>query len=118
MRAMNQEQKETFENICDDAGMVISYWASTAQHDTEKQTYSITLLPDCVDETAGVVSKTITYQDLLDATKKLAEGKVQVNNYTKATCQEIIAGQEDIDYDGTDADVIVQVALFGEIVFG
>jgi hypothetical protein len=115
---MNQEQKEALENICDDAGMSISYWARTAHHDNENQTYAITLLPDCVDETAGIVSKTITYQDLLDATRKLATGEVEANNYTRSTCQEIIAGQDDIDYDGTDADVIVQVALFGEIVFG
>jgi len=107
---MNQEQIEIFEFICDDAGMSIGYWAKTAEHDTEKRTYAITLLPDCLDETAGVVDKTISYQDLLDATEKLASGKIQVNRSTKSA--------SDVDYDATDTDVIVQVAMFGEIVFG
>lgn len=115
---MNQEQQELFELICDDAGMSIDYWASEAEHDSGNQTYAITLLPDCVDETAGVVSKTISYQDLLDATRKLATGQVKVNSATKAVCQAIIADPSDVDYDATDTDVIVQVAMFGEIVFG
>jgi hypothetical protein len=115
---MNQEQIEIFEFICDDAGMSIGYWAKTAEHDTEKRTYAITLLPDCLDETAGVVDKTISYQDLLDATEKLASGKIQVNRSTKSVCQAIMADPSDVDYDATDTDVIVQVAMFGEIVFG
>ena len=115
---MNQEQAELFEMLVDDAGMSIDYWASTAEHNTEARTYAITLLPDCVDETAGVVDKTITYQDLLDATRKLATGEVSVNHTTKAVCQTIISDPSDVDYDATDTDVIVQVAMFGEIVFG
>jgi hypothetical protein len=115
---MNQEQLELFGMIVDDAGMSIDYWADTAEHSTEKQTYQITLLPDCVDETAGVVSKTISYQDLLEATEKLARGQVKVNPTTKSVCQAIISDPSDVDYDATDTDVIVQVAMFGEIVFG
>jgi hypothetical protein len=115
---MNQEQLELFEMIVDDAGMSIDYWAETAHHNTENQTYQITLLPDCVDETAGVVDKTVSYQDLLDATRKLATGEVSVNPATKSVCQAIISDPADVDYDATDTDVIVQVAMFGEIVFG
>ena len=117
-KEMNQEQLELFEMIVDDAGMSIDYWADTAEHNAGKQTYQVTLLPDCVDETAGVVDKTITYQDLLDATRKLASGEVKVNPTTKSVCQAIMSDPSDVDYDATDTDVIVQVAMFGEIVFG
>jgi hypothetical protein len=115
---MNAELKEVLGFICDDAGMSIDYWAETATHDEANQTYSITLLDDCVDETAGVVNKTVTYQDLYEASKRLASGEVKVNSATKAVCQQLIADPSDVDYDATDADVIVQVAMFGEIVFG
>jgi len=114
---MNQEQAELFEMLVDDAGFSINYWASTAEHNTEARTYAITLLPDFA-ETAEVSNKTITYQDLLDATRKLANGEVSVNHTTKAVCQAIISDPSDVDYDATDTDVIVQVAMFGEILFG
>jgi len=112
---MNAELKEVLGFICDDAGMSIDYWAETATHDEANQTYTITLLPDCVDT---FETKTVTYQDLYEASKKLASGEVKVNSATKAVCQQLVTDPSDVDYDATDADVIVQVALFGEIVFG
>jgi hypothetical protein len=112
---MNAELKEVLGFICDDAGMSIDYWAETATHDEANQTYTITLLPDCVDT---FETKTVTYQDLYEASKKLASGEVSVNPTTKAVCQQLVTDPSDVDYDATDADVIVQVALFGEIVFG
>jgi hypothetical protein len=115
---MNAELKEVLGFICDDAGMSIDYWAETATHDEANQTYTVTLLDDCVDEDAGVVGKTVTYQDLYDASKRLASGEVKVNSATKAVCQQLVTDPSDVDYDATDADVIVQVAMFGEIVFG
>ena len=112
---MNAELKEVLGFICDDAGMSIDYWAETATHDEANQTYTITLLPGCVDT---FETKTVTYQDLYEASKKLASGEVSVNPTTKAVCQQLVTDPSDVDYDATDADVIVQVALFGEIVFG
>ena len=36
----------------------------------------------------------------------------------KAAARALLAGDEEYDYDAGDADVIVQAAVFGEIVFG
>lgn len=112
---MNAELVELFENIIEDAGYSIGYWASKAHHDTEAKTYAITIDEEYADE---FENKTLTYEDLLDAVKKLASGSVKVNSQTKAVCQAIASDPSDVDYDGDDADVIVQVAMFGEIVFG
>jgi hypothetical protein len=112
---MNAELTELFESIIEDAGYAIGYWADEATHNTEAQTYAITIQEEYADE---YESKTLTYGDLLEATKKLASGAVKVNSQTKAVCQAIVSDPSDVDYDADDADVIVQVAMFGEIVFG
>lgn len=112
---MNAELTELFENIIDDGGYAIGYWVSKGHHDADAHTYKVTLQDECVDEWK---SKTITYQDLYDASKKLASGEVKVNSATKKVCQQIVTDASDVDYDADDADVIIQVALFGEIVFG
>ncbi len=112
---MNQETAELIENIIDDGGYWIGYWVSKGQHNPDSQTYKVYLLPEYVESWA---SKTITYQDLFDAAKKLATGEVSINSNTKAVCQQIISDPSDVDYDAEDADCIIQVALFGDVVFG
>lgn len=112
---MNEAQAELFSMLVEDAGMFIGYWAEDATHDEAKQTYQVNVQDEFVEDYPG---KTLTYADLLEATKKLARGEVKVNSVTKSVCQAILADPEDVDYDAEDADVIVQVAMFGEIVFG
>ena len=114
---MNLEHAELFENICEDAGMIIGYWAGSASNNPEKQTYSVKVLAEYRDD--EIKDKVLTYQDLYDACEKLATGKVSVNSNTKKVCQQIILDPtDDVDYDAEDADCIVQVAMFGEILFG
>ena len=112
---MNAELVELFGNLIEDAGYTIGYWAEEATHDEAKQTYAVTIQEEYADE---YESKTLTYQDLLDASKKLASGVIKVNSQTKSVCQAIISDPSDVDYDADDADVIVQVAMFGDIIFG
>lgn len=112
---MNAELVELFGNLVEDAGYTIGYWAEEATHDESKQTYSVTVQEEFADE---YESKVLTYADLLEASKKLASGEVKVNSQTKSVCQAIISDPSDVDYDAEDADVIVQVAMFGEIIFG
>jgi hypothetical protein len=112
---MNEAHAELFSMLVEDAGMFIGYWAEDATHNEAKQTYQVNVQEDYADE---YESKTLTYADLLEATRKLATGEVKVNSDTKAVCQAILADPENVDYDAGDADVIVQVAMFGEIVFG
>jgi hypothetical protein len=113
---MNEELVELFGNLVDDAGYAIGYWAEEATHDQDKQTYSVVVQADYADD--DIASKVLTYADLLEASKKLASGSIKVNSQTKSVCQAIISDPSDVDYDADDADVIVQVAMFGEIVFG
>jgi hypothetical protein len=115
---MNLEHAQLFEFICDDASYGgIGYWASSADNNPEKQTYSVEVRPEYRDD--EIKDKVLTYQDLYDACEKLATGKVSVNSNTKQVCQQIILDPtDDVDYDAEDADCIVQVAMFGEIVFG
>lgn len=112
---MKPELAELFENIIDDGGYAIGYWVSQGHHDAHAQTYRVTLLPEYVE---SWVSKTITYQDLYNACNLLATGEVSVNSNTKKVCQAIVTDPDDVDYDAEDADVIIQVALFGDIIFG
>jgi hypothetical protein len=112
---MNEAQVELFSMLVEDAGMTIGYWAEQARHSESKQTYQVSVQDEFVED---YPSKTLTYQDLLDASKKIASGEVKVNSQTKSVCQAIVSDPSDVDYDADDADVIVQVAMFGEIVFG
>jgi hypothetical protein len=115
---MNEELKTLFSYLVEDAGMIIGYWANTAVHDEESQTYWVRVRDDEWDDSMPK-SKTITYNDLYLAVEKLAKGVVGVNSSTKAVCQQIICDPaDDIDYDADDADCIVQVAMFGQIIFG
>lgn len=112
---MNHETAKLIENIIDDGGYWIGYWVVKGEHDPSNQTYKVYLQPEYVEDWK---SKTITYQDLLEASRKLATGEVSVNSNTKSVCQQIISDPSDVDYDAEDADCIIQVALFGEIMFG
>ena len=116
---MKPELVELFEFICDDAGMSIDYWAVEATNEPSKKTYSVKVNPEYVGD--NVQDKVITYQELYEACEKIAKGEVSANLATKSICEQITNDEvdyQDIDYDGTDADAIVQVAMFGEIVFG
>ena len=112
---MNDNLVELFGNIIEDAGYAIGYWADEAHHDADARTYAVTIQDEYADE---FENKTLTYDDLLEASKKLASGAIKVNSQTKSVCQAIVSDPSDVDYDADDADVIVQVAMFGEIVFG
>lgn len=116
---MKTELAELLEFICDDAGMSIDYWATEATNEPSSKTYSVKVNPEYVGD--NVQDKVITYQELYEACDKIAKGEVSANQYTKSICEQITSDEvdySDIDYDATDADVIVQVAMFGEIVFG
>jgi hypothetical protein len=105
-----------FEYIVDDAGMAIGYWAESAVHDSNKQTYTITVNVWTEDD---FETKVLTYEDLYEAARKIADGEVEINSATKSVCIDIVHGVvEDVDYDADDADIIVQVAMFDDVLFG
>jgi hypothetical protein len=114
---MNETLVELFDNLCEDASYGgIGYWASEATNDRTTKTYDVVVMEEYLDD--EIKSKTLTYEDLLEASRKLATGEVSINPRTKAVCQQIISDPTDVDYDAEDADCIVQVAMFGEVLFG
>ena len=114
----NAELVELLEYICDDAGMIIGYWADEATNNPETQTYSVIVNPSYKGD--EVQDKVLTYENIYNAIKQIANEVVSANDATKIVCEQIAEGKDlsDVDYDATDADVIIQVAMFGEILFG
>ena len=107
-----------YEYLVEDAGMAIGYWAETATHDSNKQTYTVTA-EVWTDDEDSLRTKVLTYEDLHDAVFRIAENIVVTNQITRGVCKAIIDGYEDdVDYDADDADIIVQVAMFDDVLFG
>lgn len=103
--------------IIDTAGYGIGYWASAAQVDSDRSEYAVT-----EDETGKVF--TLTYTELADAFLDLALGNVPVSSdyqeWAFGALQEIRAGEQHPggSIDAPTADIIVQWAAFGEVVYG
>ena len=102
-------------DLVDAAGYGIA-WADQAYLDEEAQTYTLHLDEDATLE-AGKSQVTITFQDIQDALAKLSQGEMAHQAITQA-CQVALANPGDADIDSETGDCIIQVAVFGEIVFG
>jgi hypothetical protein len=114
---MNKElQAELLSDLIDAAGYGIGYWAVEAHQDDQAQTYTITLDEDAAEE-AGKPQVVLTYAQLRTAIRKVAQGSLVAPSLTRAANDFIFRpGQAEPDSDL--ADVVVQVAVFGEVVFG
>lgn len=113
---MNKEQVEQVANLIDEAGYFIDYWAVKGTHDTEAQTYTIKLGGDA-NEVFGEKNAVITYAQIDEAIRKLAKGGIIRSDLTEQA-QAYVSNPEDADLDAEFADCAVQVAIFGEVVFG
>lgn len=113
---MNQEQIEQVECLIDEAGYFINYWAVKGHHDTEAQTYAITLDEEAADY-ADKTKVVITYAQIDQAIRKLAQGGIVRPDLTEAA-QAYVSNPGDADLDAEFADCAVQYAAFGEVVFG
>ncbi len=113
---MNQEQIEQVECLIDEAGYFIDYWAVKGHHDTQALTYKVTLDEDAADH-LGKRQVTITYAEIDQAIRKLAQGGIVRPDLTQAA-QVYITEPGDADLDAAFADCAVQVAIFGDVVFG
>jgi hypothetical protein len=113
---MNQQELEQVADLIDEAGYYINYWAVEGHHDTEAQTYAITLDEEAADylEKRQVV---ITYAQIDEAIRKIAKGGIIRNDLTEAA-RAYVADPGDADLDAEFADCAVQVAAFDDVVFG
>jgi hypothetical protein len=113
---MKQEQIEQVADLIDEAGYFIGYWAVKGTHDTEAQTYAIKLDEDAAEE-FGESKVVITYAQIDEAIRKLAKGGIIRSDLTEQA-QAYVSEPGDADLDAEFADCAVQVAIFGEVVFG
>ena len=99
---------DTVDIIVEMAGYGIGYWATTADPDREERTYTVT-------EEDGV--KTVLTDTMIHKGLRLAAA---FNEAAKTTLREYRAGDEYVggDLGSDDADVIIQMAAFGKLVYG
>lgn len=103
------------------AGYGISYWASKAVDDPEARTYTVTGEDP---EKDGNVTKMLSYQDLADTlvklgTRQVPEVSYMFSEHAEQYLNSLIAGDPDAGiFDSELADVVVQLSMFGEVVYG
>jgi hypothetical protein len=112
------------EDIIETAGYGMNYWAVRGVVDSEARTYTVTTDPDLIDDEEPV---TVTYDHLLDVAVRIAGGQYRVSEGMREYFAEwhdaLKADDEESQWAGgfidSDAgDVLVQIAIHGEIVYG
>jgi len=115
--------KDSLDCIIEMAGYGIAYWAVSATQDDDARTYTITESAEGNSEV-----HTLTYDKIEETFWKLADSwqVLSVNNtirgyFYKAVTDGIEDGKGDIDaghMDADAADVLMQFACFGELIYG
>lgn len=112
----DEEEAELVENIIESGGYGINYWAQSAVIDDEAKTYTVTEQEDYsndlrhIPEEAGVIPYVLTHKSLLDALVERA--KVEPDAMLAIT-------EKDGGYIDSDvADHVIQIAAFGELIYG
>lgn len=102
---------EAIEDTIDTAGYGIGYWASSAVVDDKAQTYTVT---------DGETPETfvLTYQSIFEAVLKLSNGDVKIRKDIAQTCAIALLDYEEAEIDSEIADCIIQVACFGDVIYG
>jgi len=100
---------DDFEGICDTAGYSIGYWAKSGHVNREDRVYMI------IDEES--VQHVITQQAAEEAVASIFARRVDCRRDIRRSIESVVFGDySDIDADA--ADVICQIACFGEIIYG
>lgn len=113
---MNKElQAELVSDLIDAAGYGIN-WAVEATQDDAAQTYTLTLDEDAAEE-AGKSEVVVTYAQIRTAIRKIAKGGVLNQDLTNSA-KDFVFHPDEADLDSDFADAAIQIAVFGEVVFG
>lgn len=109
---------ELIEEIIETAGYGIAYWAHTAHHDSLAETYTLTWDgDDFADENPNSAGEhKLDYPDIAKAVESIYNGNIQINEGLLNQLEEWVNGHPTMDVDL--ADVVIQVALFDEIIYG
>ncbi|MCI4659545.1 hypothetical protein [Cryobacterium zhongshanensis] len=99
-------------NLIDCAGSGIAYWAASGHVDEAAKTYRVIESSVELAEGDAPADKTMTFDDLRKAFVALAAAG------TLPDWQMREIEEDDLGFDATVGDLVVQRAMFGEIVFG
>jgi len=98
-------------NLIHTAGFSIGYWAETAQLDQDNQTYM-------VKESESDDDFVITYRRIGKSIEELLAGKSDVRQSIIDYLRKAVT-EDDASYVDSDvADVVIQWAIFGDVVYG
>ncbi len=98
-----------FDSIVDTAGYAIGYWASSAVVD-DTGSYSVT---DSDDRKTYVVTRATVEQAALDL-----HLKSPLNKYLQRAIELLVVEGDASDVDADVADVLIQQACFGQVIYG
>jgi hypothetical protein len=109
---------QLIEEIIETAGYGINYWAHSGHNDKLAETYTLTWdgedFEDSDPNSAG--KRVLTYEDIAKAVEGLNTGEAKAGDWLIKQLAEWLNGEQTMDTDL--ADVIIQVALFDEIIYG
>jgi len=118
--------QESLDCLIEMAGYGINYWASSATQDDEAKTYTVT-----ENEEGEYAVHVISYDKIIDAFWKAANPGAEIKGWhrghsTRAYALSAVTnglrnGEGDIeagDIDSDLADNIIQLAAFGEVIYG
>ncbi len=108
---------ENIADIIDTAGYGIGYWATKAVFDSTEQTYTVSWNGSDFDDSDPLATgtKTLTYLDIAKTIESILNLESPLSDSTARWFADSFY-QEEIDSDL--ADVLIQLALFGEIIYG
>lgn len=103
---------QDIETLVEMAGYGIKYWAVDAE---DTGTSFIVWYEDVEGDPSTIQKRTATYEELAHKLADFAaNGHGYVSEYARAYFRDMDAGE----IDGELADVIVQLAIFGEVIYG
>lgn len=104
---------EEFSDLVDTAGYGINYWCDRAVVDEDLCNYTV---HDSEDDKEFVLGASA----LCDAILRIAfdHTRLRVGDGYRSTACTYVFDREQVDYDADFADVVIQVACFGEVVYG
>lgn len=112
---------DTIEGVIEQAGFGMIGWAGPCTWDDQGLTYTVSWEDWMPGANAPArMSRTLAYQQVADALARVYAGEGNVDGtlagYVRATLDDQDDPDEVIDSDAADA--VIQVALFGEVLYG
>lgn len=108
---------ESIADIIDSAGYGINYWATGAVVDSANETYTISWNGDDFEDSDPLATgtKALTYLDIAKTIESLLNFDARVSD---STCRAFADAFYSENIDSDWADVIIQLALFNEVIYG